>query len=203
MTFKNSLKLLSVLLVAGLTLSASTIVQVTFEGTGGVTNAAGNPVLPYFLSIDGGPAISADCYDFLDFVTPGETWMANVDTLAEAVASGRFSGDPNALAGYKLIAVLSLLAALSPQDDIDLQQDLWNVFDPGAFPVASPGMTAFLAAANAGLPTFDFSRVAFVEPVAGVSAQPFIIVETPEPRTMLLLGAGLLAMVRIGRRRKV
>jgi hypothetical protein len=196
------MKRLSLLLLMAASLSAGTVVNVTIEGTGGTTNAAGIPVLPYFLSIDGGPTISADCYDFFDFITPGETWMANVDTLSEAVASGRFSSDPNALARYKLVAVLSVLAALSPQDDIDLQQDLWNVFDPGAFPVASPGMTAFLATANADLPTFDFSRVEFLEPAAGVQAQAFAIPleapGTPEPSTLLMIAAGFIV---IGRRK--
>ncbi len=179
---------LTVLLAAGC-LSAGTV-EVTFLGTGGAIDGSGDEVLPYYLSINGGAAIAADCYDFFDTITPGETWQANVDTLAQAVATGRFSGDPGALAGYELIAVLSTLAAVSAQDDIDLQQDMWNVFDAGRFSV-SPGMAAFLALADGQLPAFDFSRVEFLEPVPGVSVQPFALLESPEPASMLLIGVAL------------
>ena len=190
------MKRLSLILLMAGSLSASTV-NVTFIGTSGIADSAGDQVLPYYLSIDGGPALAADCYDFFDQITTGQTWTANIDTLAEAVATGRFSGDPGALAGYELIGVLSTLTALTPQNDIDLQQAIWNVFDAGRFSV-SPGMAAFLALATSDVPVFDFSQVRFIEPVTPGSAQPFVVLESappaPEPGTLLLIGAGLVVI---------
>ena len=188
MRISKALSVIAVLLLAGLTLDASTIVNVTFEGTSGVTDSAGDQVLPYFLSINGGPNVAADCYDFFDSISVGQSWNADVDTLAEAVASGKFSSSPGALHGYELIGVLSTLAALTPQNDIDLQQAMWDVFDPGAFTIDA-GISAYMATANADLPTFNFARIEFLEPVAGVNAQPFaLLVAAPEPANAMLAG---------------
>ncbi len=194
-------KLSLILLMAGC-LSASPV-NVTFTGTSGITDSAGDQVFPYFLSINGGPAITADCYDFFDHITLGQTWTANIDTLAQAAATGRFSGNPGALAGYELIGVLSTLAALTPQNDIDLQQDIWNVFDVGHFSV-SPGMAAYLSLAASAMPAFDFSRVSFIEPVTIGTAQPFVVLAppAPEPGTLFLIGAGLIVIGRKWRLQK-
>src|SRR5580658_7502602 len=116
------------LLVAGFTLNAGPLVQVTFEGTGGVSNGA-DYVLPYYLSVNG-VSLSADCYDFFNTITPGESWKANIDTLGQAAASGMFTGYAGALHGYELIGVLATLATPSAQSRIDVQEDVWNVFDP-------------------------------------------------------------------------
>ncbi len=48
---------------------------------------------------------------------------------------GQFSGEPNAAAGYDEIAFLSQQTTSSPQDQIDLQEDIWNVFGGNQFPL--------------------------------------------------------------------
>jgi hypothetical protein len=186
-----------ILLMAGFTLDASPLVQVTFDGTGGVSNGA-DYVLPYYLSVNG-VTLSADCYDFFDSITVGESWAANIDTLAQAAASGMFSGDPGALQGYELIAVLSTRATPTAQNQIDVQEDIWNVFDPH-FSV-TPGMASSLTTANGEIPAFDFSSVEFIEPVRGENVQAFVTSDAPEPASRILIGMGLVAVGLIRRRR--
>jgi hypothetical protein len=197
MKVKSLSMLVIPLLMTGLNLNAGQLVQVTLEGTSGVSNGT-DLVLPYELSING-QNILADCYDFFDTVTIGESWMANIETLAEAATSGKFSGDPGALHGYELIGVLSTLALFGPQSQIDIQEDMWNVFDPAKL-AATPGMASDLAIANAEIPTFDFSRVEFIEPLQGESVQPFVTSSAPEPASCLLFGIGLAALGSLKRR---
>ncbi len=198
MNGKSPKLLVILLLMTGFTLNASPSVQVTLEGTGGVSNGA-DDVLPYDLSIDG-HNILADCYDFFDTITVGESWTANIDTLAQAAASGKFSGDPGALQGYELIGILSTLPTPTAQSQIDVQDDMWNVFDPGKFVVASD-MASDLSIANAEIPTFDFSRVEFIEPTQGENVQAFVTSDAPEPASCLLIAMGLIALGALKRRR--
>lgn len=67
--------------------------KVTFEGTSGVSSGS-EDALPHYLSFDRGAPIAADCCDLLDRITPGETWTANIDTLAQAASSGMFASNP-------------------------------------------------------------------------------------------------------------
>ncbi len=107
-----------------------------------------------------------------------------------------FSGNPGALQGYELIGVLSTLALFGAQSQIDIQELLWNVFDPDWFALTS-GMTSELSLANAEMPVFDFSRVEFIEPLQGESVQPFVVFSTPEPASWLLIAIGLSALALI------
>ena len=99
-------------------------------------------MLPYQLSIDG-ITTDATCYDIFDDVNPGQTWIANVWATPEAILEGQFSGEPNAAAGYDEIAFLSQQATHSAQDQIDLQEDIWNVFGGSHYPVTA-GMQSYL-----------------------------------------------------------
>ena len=198
MNVKSISKLAILPLMAALGLNAGTSVQVTLEDTSGISDGP-NFVLPYILSINGHDVL-ADCYDFLNTMSVGDTWTANIDTLAEAAASGMFSARPGALQGYELIGVLSLLATSGAQSQIDLQEDMWNVFDPGKFALTS-GMASDLSLANAEIPTFDFSSVEFIEPLQGESVQPFVILSTPEPAGWLLIAMALIAMASLLRPR--
>ena len=56
-------------------------------------------MLPYQLLIDG-ITTDATCYDILDGVSSGQSWIANVWTTPEAILYGQFSGEPNATEGY-------------------------------------------------------------------------------------------------------
>lgn len=172
--------------------SLSSAATVTLTGVNGVSDGA-DFVLPYELSIDG-VLTAADCYDFFDGVSIGQTWEAELLTIDQAAEHGRFSASTDALHGYQLVAALSSLATFGAQDQIDLQHAIWSVFDPGVF-AATAGVSGYLSAAESQLSTLDYGRFRFVE-AAGV--QTFVIdppSETPEPSTLALFGGGLLLML--------
>ena len=202
--------LLAITLMAGFNLSAGSLVQVTFTGTGtfgvpgdGVTNGTDH-VLPYYLSINGSFPLPADSCDFFDPITVGETWAASIDSLYQAAVAGKFYDNYWALLGYEQIGVLSMMPTPSAQSKIDLQDTIWNVFAPGSFTVDT-GMAWDLAIANTGIATFDFSSVEYIEPLYGANIQAFVmpsglVSATPEPSTMLLLGAGIISLGLVKRR---
>ena len=199
---------MALLVSMGLTMAfcaeASTVSVTFLSADTGVTNGT-DYVLPYQLSIDG-ITTDATCYDIFDDVTFGQSWTANVLTTAQAIAEGQFSSAPNAAVGYDEIAFLSQQTTSSPQDQIDLQEDIWNVFGGDPYPVTT-GMQNYLnlLATSAYSSSFDFGSVDFLEDVnQGTGrAQAFVVhsspglttvASIPEPGTMMLLVAGLLAM---------
>lgn len=190
-------------------LASAEVVTVQLTGTSGVSDGA-DYVLPYQLSINGAASIGADCYDLFDVVFVGESWTANEFTLAQVLVDGQYAGDVDATENYELAGIFSTLATTSPQDQIDLQHDFWNLFDPGSF-VPNTGMSAYLATAESQLGTFDFANTRYLEGVSGTSpaVQAFVINKTdtlefsdsPESGTALLMGIGLVGVVALGRRR--
>jgi len=184
-------------------------VTVTVTGAGPVNDGV-DYVLPYQLSINGGVPFDADCYDYFDHIVTGQSWLANELNLNQAAGvggSGAFSGTPNALTGYEEVAWLSSQATPAPQDQIDLQHDIWNVFDPGSFGVNN-GMQAYLdnwQANGPGLDSSYYSNYVFLEAAAGTPGdgsfpQTFVFLATgnpdinpvsPEPDSMVTIAVGL------------
>lgn len=195
---KQTLALLAALSAFSLFATASTV-TVTLQSVG-VSDGVNN-VLPYTLLVDGSP-YSAACYDFFDPVSVGQTWQANELTLAQVVSGGRFSGSPNALAGYELIAVLATLPAPLAVDQIELQHALWNVFDVGRF-LVTPELSAYVSLATVQIPGFDFSNTVFLEGIKGTEVQAFVgVSHAPEPATWAMIGSGIVAVFAFGRRKR-
>jgi hypothetical protein len=195
-----------------LSAEASTV-SVTFLGADTGVNNGTDFVLPYQLSVDG-ITTDATCYDILDGVTLGQSWTANVFSTAQAAALGQFSSYPNAAAGYDEIAFLSQQTTSSAQDQIDLQEDIWNIFGGNQFPVTT-GMQNYLDLLNTpAYASFNFSSVEFLEDadqtiphaqafVVSSSSPGLSVVATPEPGTMVLLAGGFFVIaVTAGWRRK-
>jgi hypothetical protein len=184
-------------------LHASTV-EITLTGVG-PANDGTDFVLPYQLTINGTTQILADCYDFFDSVTIGQSWQAFVLTLPQIATTGQFRSNPNALTDYEDVAWLSAQSATTELEQVDLQHDIWNVFDPGKFSPTA-GMSAYLAAmANADFSTYDFNSFTFLEGVGntdgGTPVQAFVylggenellqtVPVTPEPGSLSLMLVG-------------
>lgn len=196
---------ISTLIFPGAALYADSV-NVTFMGAGPVNDGV-DYVLPYQLSINGGVPFDADCYDYFDQIVTGQSWLANELDLSQAAASGAFSSFPNALTGYEEVAWLSAQATSNPQDQVDLQHVMWNVFDPGSFSTTT-GMQAYLdnwEANGLGLDSSYYSNYVFLEaadgtPGDGSFPQTFVFPTTgntnttsgsPEPDSMVLFSIGL------------
>jgi len=166
--------------------------------------------LPYEISINGVDEL-VTCYDVFDDVNFGDQWQANLSTLSQASASGYFSTEPGAMAGYEEIAWLDAQAYTNTAQQIGLQYAIWDVFGNYATTPDSLAYTAAaLAAAASGYQGFSFDNVRFIEQIGGVVAQPgteqaFVYWEappglaTPEPATATLVLLGLLSLAAIGR----
>jgi hypothetical protein len=198
--------LMGAVLTLGLSAHAGTV-SITFVGAPTGVNDGADYVMPYRLNING-VLSDATCYDFFDTVTGGQSWTANELTLTQAAATGQFSGGANSLTGYKEVGFLSQQATNSPQNQIDLQHDIWNVFAVGTFSVTA-GMQHYLdLLVTPAYANFDFGPVLFLEDVKRTGrAQAFVIdppTASPEPGTIVLMGAGAL-LIGIGmiKRQKV
>src|ERR1019366_350051 len=181
----NTTMLMGVVLTLGLSAHAGTV-SVTFIGTPTGVNDGADYVMPYQLSING-VLTDATCYDIFDNVVGGQSWTANALTLNQAAATGQFGGGADSLSGYKEVGFLSLQTTNSPQNQIDLQHDIWNVFAAGTYSVTT-GMQQYLdLLATPAYAKFDFSSFLFLEDVNGTGrAQAFVIdppTASPEPGT--------------------
>ncbi len=190
-------------LLATIPASANTV-TIELTGTSGVSDGT-DYVIPYFLSINGGAPITADCYDFFDTVTTGETWTANEYDLAQVEVSGQYAAEVGATQNYEMAGILSTMITTGAQDQIDLQHDLWNLFDPGTF-APDAGMATYLATATSELTGFNFSGIEYIEGVNGTTpaVQAFVIhndtlrfADSPEPGGMMLTLLGLIGLAGV------
>jgi hypothetical protein len=215
--FSKTAALLASALALGISAQADTVSITYIDAPTGVTNGS-DYVAPYLLSING-VQTDATCYDFFDNIVGGQSWTANELTLSQAAESGQFSKDANAVTGYEDVGFLSQQSTSTAQsqvalqqstsvNQIALQQDIWNVFDPGKFAV-SPAMQDYLnLLTTSAFTNFDFNSVLFLEDVnQGTGrAQAFVIdpSPTPEPGTVAMMGGGaLLFGIGMIKRRKL
>ena len=204
--FGNTTMLMGLVLTLGLSAHAGTV-SVTFIGVPTGVNDGADYVLPYQLNVNG-VLTNATCYDIFDNVVDGQSWTANALTLNQAAATGQFGGGAGSLSGYKEVGFLSLQTTNSPQNQVDLQHDIWNVFGSGTYAVTT-GMQHYLdLLATPAYANFDFGKVLFLEDANRTGrAQAFVVdppTASPEPGTIVLMGAGAL-LIGIGsiRRQKL
>ena len=180
---------------------------VTYLGADGLSDGA-HLVGPYRLSIDG-IEYTALCYDFDHYVSPGQTWQANLYLFSD-LSSAYYASTPGAAAKYEDAAWLldQILLTPEPADRIGIQHAVWSLFSSAAPTQGSaPWLSAAAAGRAAGNPGLDLGtfRVVNSLPGANPQVQGFIVTgfpgsPVPEPATTALTCTALLA-VGLARRR--
>jgi PEP-CTERM motif len=194
------LRALGALIIAGSAFGDS--VPLTFTGVNGAT-AFGYYVGPYSGTIEGNP-VTLYCDDFANEVYFGESWLANLTSLAGSDLSNTRYGDlPDALTLYREAAWLTTQYEINPNAYGDIQATIWQLFDLNA---PSPGSNKWFDLAAANYKNVDFSRfdvVTNVNVAKTGQVQEFLIdpAPVPEPSAILLLATVLVCVAVVFRRR--
>ncbi len=194
---------LSLILVAALLFANAPAVagpiDVQFASVGG-QNQNGYYTYPYFVTMNNGPATAASCDDFYDNMSVGDMWQAHMTELSSAHVKQTMFGD---LQEYQEAAYL--LMHINGNDEGqwgDINWAIWKVFDPNLDPGAGhrDAVNSWLELAQtADLSNVDFSGVEILTP--NQPGYQELLINNPEPGTLLLVGGGLLG-IWLNRRHK-
>lgn len=200
-----------------------------FADTASMTlTGAGSNVLdgvyigPYTATIDG-VSTPVICDDFAAESYIPESWTANVSTFS-SLSNVKFTSG-TVTQNYEEAAYLALELLAAPKNSLqagEIQFALWGLFDPSALTVLSAYNAAYGAAAQAYLtdaqnnystltaaqlaqitiytPNTNYAITCGSGPCRTTPPQEFIVVRTPEPTTLLLLGLGLGSLFFLKRR---
>lgn len=220
--FLRALTLILALLAAAATASANTVTLTL--NNGGTDQMGGVYVGPYNFTGSTG-SLHLICDDYMHEVWGGESWTASTSTLPPLTQPLQFP--LGSLAQYEEVAWLAQhIFALGPANSGNNQQigwmqyALWDIFTcsngPGSAGCASAGLSGpnqagvalwYQNAVN-GYGSGNYSDVVIYTPVCnsqtpcsqGTPQEYIGIVSTPEPGTLLLLGAGLFSLAGFRRR---
>jgi hypothetical protein len=153
------------------------------------------------------------CDDYVHGGAPMDQWMANVTDLGtQNLSLTRFNTLPNALTLYEEAGWILLRTPFPGSKQwLPMTYAVWHIFDP-AVPL-SPNAQYWLnqaqnEAAN-GFPGVNFNKVDILTPVNQYDPDPNSIQEflyltsngnavpIPEPNMLLLLGTGLVGLLRL------
>lgn len=163
------------------------------------------------------------CDDFFDDSYIPESWTADVYSISNFASDFGNSTSPSALTGYEEVAWLSqqltdqssgqatyLACPVGDNCAGDIQYAIWAVFDPAALGEIGgtdlKNANAWLSAAQSQYSTGNYSNVSIYTPDSHYSVtcggascpsappQEFIVVRTPEPPVLAVLGIDLSAI---------
>jgi len=175
---------------------------------------------PYGISINGGSPTLLICDDFLTNISIGQTWSAQVTSLAalqnNPTATAKFGNNVTAYATAAVLAAeLMGLGNLATETAGELSYAIWGVFDPavltgqiqsGEGALTGAELTAaqqFLANAEAVVAAatvggkIDLSKIPYLTiytPNPLGASQEFLAVSMPEPASIVILGMDCLGM---------
>ena len=207
-------KILLPFLLCGAILSAATV-TVSVQSADPIVPVPaenGAPAGPYTLSVDGN-SVLAMCMD--DFRGADGTWTANVTSLANPDLSNTVLGNntnvfkyqPDSTQIYSMEAYLFEQLIKPGADRADIQLAAWALMDPDTlnnlFRSNNTAADAYLFAAYKNKSTVNTAAFEILSDVGGTHQE--FMTSTPEPGSLALLGAGLLAAgaTRFLRRKKV
>jgi hypothetical protein len=209
------------LLLVGVTSAVADPVNATLLSFG--PGGAWQNGYPYwaFVPGQGTGIVPVMCNDYEHGGAISNTWLANITNLGTGDLSlTRFNQDQGALTLYREAGWLLLETRSNPINQWkDINYAVWHIFDTNS--PLDGGAAAWLNAAQIeagkGFPGIDFSRVDILTPVDQYNPDPNSIQEflfldggvppnccdpappgsqTPEPGTLLLLGSGVLVVLR-------
>ena len=213
----NRLFALPVVLALGAIIGALPATADTLTLTGVSGNHYGNiEAAPYYISVDGGPALLMMCDDDQTDITGGESWTAESYALTAAnLVDLKFATEGTAatmLNDYEEAAWIESGVVKGSINPGDGNAAVWSLFDSGFnTSIDHSNVETILAnaqnAVNSG--KLNFSGITIYTPNPLNSSQEFIYgtvcyntPQAPEPATCALIGGGLVLLAVLGRRRR-
>jgi hypothetical protein len=222
--FAGILLLFVLVIAAPPALADGTPVMMTFTAVNGI-NDGSYYVSPYqgtMTSNGQNSVVTLFCDDFNNEVNFGQTWHGNVTPLSSSdLSNTRYgnAGDVALLTGsnpyYSTYTASELYAqaawltmqfnpylSTEPAQVIALQYAIWDLFDPNA--PSNAGAQAWILSAEQNYDTVNldnFALVTNVGPLALTGQVQEFIIPAAEPGAYALLGAGLLGIVFLARRK--
>jgi len=192
--------------------NAAGCMQLTSAGNGDVLGPA--YIGPYVATIAGVQNVNVICDDFATDSSLDSPWAFKTSTLAD-LTNAKFKAQPDDVQKYEEVAWLSEQLLYNPVGTCtslglvttncqgDLQYAIWSIFDPLALNSigGSDLSTADALVTTAGLSknlNADYSNVTIYTANPQSASQEFIVVHTPEPSALALLGvdlSGVMALV--------
>jgi len=196
------LSLVVALFLSTLASANSTTVDLKFLYPG--TNAYGGYyTYPYYFSINHGTATPMMCDSFINHISTGEEWNAQVSGLLSG--KGLFGKD---IRDYKAAGIIFLGVMNNTIDPNIGNWAIWNLFSKGITTdaaVLAVDKNALFLAQHA--PSSEFKGLVLYTPVGGSPGQgpqEFIgyrTQSTPEPGSLMLLSTGLIGIAGVLRRK--